>query len=39
MEEKRKGSSDKRETNQYFDMLFGLFNSFVMGFMIKYKKI
>jgi len=35
MEEKENGSPDKREINQYFDMFFGLFNSFVMCFMIS----
>ncbi|MFX0081193.1 MAG: hypothetical protein ACFE94_05515 [Candidatus Hodarchaeota archaeon] len=34
MDEKRKESSDKRETIQYFEIFFGLFNSFVMGSMI-----
>ena len=35
MAEKENDSQDKRETNHYFHMFFGLFNSFVMCFMIS----
>lgn len=34
METKQDQSSEKRDTIQYFDVFFGVFNSFVMGFLI-----
>ena len=34
METKQNQSSEKRDTIQYYDMFFALFNSFVMGFLI-----
>lgn len=34
METKNNSISNKRETIQYFDLFFGLFNSFVMSFMV-----
>lgn len=34
MNENKKESPYRREVNQYFHMLFGLFNAFVMGFML-----